>query len=58
MVFVHQPSACEETRDYRDRYEKITGSSLIECPACHRGRMVVIDVLSPTQRSPPIRNTS
>jgi hypothetical protein len=55
---VPQPLACEETRDYRDHYEEITGSSLIECPACHRGRMVVIDVLNPTQPSPPIRNTS
>ena len=58
LLAAPQPSVCEETRDCRDRYEKITGSSLIECPASHRGRMVVIDVLSPTQRSPPIRNTS
>jgi Putative transposase/Transposase zinc-binding domain len=58
LLAVPQPPACEQTRDYRDHYEKITGSSLIECPACHRGRMVVIDVLSPTQPSPPIRNTS
>jgi hypothetical protein len=55
---VPQPPVGEETRDYRDHYEKITGSSLIECPACPRGLMVVIDVLSPTQPSPPIRNTS
>ena len=24
--------------DYRDRYEKLTGHSLRECPVCHRGR--------------------
>ena len=28
--------------DYRDRYQALTGSSLWECPACHRGRMIVI----------------
>lgn len=27
--------------DYHDRYEALTGSSLWECPACHRGRMIV-----------------
>jgi hypothetical protein len=45
------PSARDETSDYRHRYEEITGASLIECPACHRGRMVVVDRLSPTEPS-------
>ena len=30
----------EGTKDYRDRYEELTGSSLRECPVCHQGRMV------------------
>lgn len=34
-------------QDYRDRYEALTGSSLWECPACHRGRMRVIGVIDP-----------
>ena len=34
-------------QDYRDRYETLTGSSLWECPVCHRGRMIVIQVIDP-----------
>ena len=33
--------------DYRDRYQALTGSSLWECPACHRGRMIVIGEIPP-----------
>jgi hypothetical protein len=33
--------------DYRDRYQALTGSSLWECPACHRGRMLVIGEIPP-----------
>ena len=38
-------------KDYRDRYEALTGFSLWECPVCHRGRMIVIGVIDP--RGPP-----
>jgi hypothetical protein len=34
--------------DYRDRYQALTGSSLWECPACHRGRMIVIGEIPPS----------
>jgi hypothetical protein len=33
--------------DYRDRYQALTGSSLWECPACHRGRMILIGEIPP-----------
>jgi hypothetical protein len=33
--------------DYRDRYQALTGSSLWECPACHRGHMIVIGEIPP-----------
>jgi hypothetical protein len=33
--------------DYRDRYQALTGSCLWECPACHRGRMIVIGEIPP-----------
>ena len=33
--------------DYRDRYQALNGSSLWECPACHRGRMIVIGEIPP-----------
>src|ERR1019366_436870 len=29
--------ASEPTKDYLDRYEELTGSSLRECPVCHQG---------------------
>jgi len=31
--------------DYRDRYEQLTGRSLTECPACHQGRMRIVETL-------------
>jgi len=50
-----QPPTSE---DYRDRYEKLTGRSLRECPVCHRGRMIAIKVLPEVRSSPAIKNTS
>jgi Putative transposase/Transposase zinc-binding domain len=44
-----QPQRCE---DYRDRYEKLTGRSLRECPVCHRGQMITVKLLA-KNRSPP-----
>ncbi len=44
------PPAPEASRDYRDRCEELTGSSLRECPVCHQGRMVRIAVLLPTPK--------
>ena len=43
--------------DYRDRYQALTGSSLWECPACHRGRMIVIGEIPPSI-TPTIIDTS
>lgn len=41
--------------DYRDRYETLTGVSLRECPACHRGRMLCVERLLPSRvRAPPL----
>jgi len=34
-------------QDYRDRYERLTGSSLRECPSCGQGRMVLVDTVEP-----------
>ncbi|HEX2715454.1 MAG TPA: IS91 family transposase [Candidatus Acidoferrales bacterium] len=43
--------------DYRDRYQALTGSSLWECPACHRGRMIIIGEIPPGN-APTIIDTS
>jgi hypothetical protein len=32
-------------KDYRDRYEELTGDSLHECPQCKQGRMLVVEIL-------------
>jgi hypothetical protein len=46
----------EEAEDYRDRYERLTGVSLWDCPQCGRGRMICIETLlpKPLARGPPI----
>jgi hypothetical protein len=44
--------------DYRDQYQELTGASLTECPACQRGRMVIIEVLKPAKPCRPIDDTS
>jgi hypothetical protein len=45
-------SQAQPCQDYRDRYEKLTGRSLRECPVCHRGRMITVRLLA-KNRSPP-----
>lgn len=37
------PSSAE--KDYRDRYEELTGKSLHQCPQCQQGRMLVVEIL-------------
>jgi hypothetical protein len=32
-------------KDYRDRYEELTGISLHQCPQCKQGRMVMVEIL-------------
>jgi len=38
------------------RYEKLTGFSLRQCPACRQGRMTEVEILAPTL--PPVIDTS
>lgn len=45
-------------KDYRDRYEGLTGSSLRECPVCHQGHMIPAGVLEPLGAYPDRRDTS
>jgi len=42
--------------EYDQLYEKLTGSSLRQCPICHQGRMIVLEVLIPG--APPLIDTS
>jgi hypothetical protein len=52
--------SCELNKDYRQRYEELTGHSLMQCPVCHQGQMLVIEVLRDSRpgrhkHSPPAR---
>ena len=51
--------APEASRDYRDRCQELTGSSLWECPVCHQGRMAAVAILPPSpNRRTAITDTS
>lgn len=45
----------DEPEDYRDRYQRLTGVSLRDCPHCGRGQMVCIETFLPGHlpRAPP-----
>lgn len=61
MAKPEQPEVREEgetQRDYHDHVEQLTGVSLWQCPACHEGRMVCIEVLKPVTPCPPSIDTS
>jgi hypothetical protein len=57
LLGVAPPSSNEHDQgeDYRDRYLRLTGVSLVDCPACKRGRMVCIETLlpKPPAQGPP-----
>lgn len=52
------PSVTVTLEDYRDRYEKLTGRSLRECPVCHRGHMIAVTIPAEVGSSPTIKDTS
>jgi hypothetical protein len=42
-----EPPALDAPKDYRDRCEELTGTSLRACPVCHKGHMVSVAILAP-----------
>ena len=46
--------ACEPPADYRDHYEAVVGSPLKECPACHRGHMIFLELLPKLENRRPL----
>jgi Putative transposase len=40
-----EPPALEGAKDFRERYQELIAPSFGECPACHQGRMLVIEIL-------------
>jgi hypothetical protein len=53
-----EPSDSRSARDYRDRYEDLTGHSLRQCPACHRGQMIIIETFDGVTTGPPYQDSS
>jgi len=53
-----EPPEGKADDDYRDHYERLTGASLCECPACHIGRMAPFRTLAPIATAPPVVDTS
>jgi hypothetical protein len=49
-----QPSGtAAQTEDYRQRYEELTGRSLLLCPQCRQGQMKVVETFPrPLCRAP------
>jgi hypothetical protein len=57
MPAAEQPTdPCALEKDYRDRYQELTGRSLYQCPLCGQGRMLVVAILPkyPCHSAPPI----
>jgi hypothetical protein len=52
------PTTRKIKKDYRDRYEALTGISLKTCPLCHCGTMVVIETFERTSCRAPFMDTS
>ena len=57
MALPQVPPKPSANSDCNDRHEELTGTSLRICPVCHRGHMVVVELLKP-QKMPAIKDTS
>ena len=55
---VPEPADSRSEKDYRDRYEDLTGHSLRQCPACHRGQMIIIEIFDGVTGRPQYQDTS
>jgi hypothetical protein len=55
---VLRPSVDPPEKNYRDRCEDLTGHCLRECPACHQGQMIIIEIFDGVTGPPPYRDTS
>ena len=57
MALPELPPEPSAAADYRDRHEALTGTSLRLCPVCHRGHMIMMELLT-SQKLPAIDDTS
>jgi Putative transposase len=45
LIGMETPPEIPSDKDYRDRYEDLTGRSLRQCPQCQSGRMEIVAIL-------------
>ncbi len=57
QVAEHQADAPKAEKEYRERYEELTGRSLCQCPHCKQGKMVKVAIL-PRAVSIPVRSVN
>lgn len=55
---VPEPADSRSAKDYRDRYEDLTGHSLRQCPACRQGQMIIIETFDWVTGHSPYQDTS
>ncbi|MER9032504.1 IS91 family transposase [Mesorhizobium sp. M0674] len=55
---VPDPADSRSAKDYRDRYEDLTGHSLRQCPACRQGQMIIIETFDGVTGRPQNQDTS
>ena len=44
-IATETPPAVGRSNDYRDHYEAVVGICLKECPVCHHGHMILVEVI-------------
>lgn len=47
LLGMQTASPTTSIKDYRERYQEVTGRSLTLCPRCQKGQMVTVETLSP-----------
>ncbi len=55
---VPEPSQGRASKDYRDRYEELTGCSLRRCPVCRQGQMITTETFDGVSGPPRYWDTS
>jgi hypothetical protein len=52
LLGMQTSSQTTSIKDYRQRYQELTGRSLTLCPRCQKGQMVIVETLPPAIRVP------
>jgi hypothetical protein len=55
---VPEPSGSRTPKEYRDRYEELTGHSFRQCPACRQGQMIIVETFDGAAGPPRYWDTS